>query len=58
MLLLLEMSRTKLLLRRQADKVTPVVPTTVTPAVVPATITPGGLLDVSSWDSMLCCEAV
>jgi hypothetical protein len=33
---------TKLLLRRQADKVTPsVVPTTVTP-IVPATITPAG----------------
>jgi hypothetical protein len=51
---------TKLLLRRQADKVTPsVVLTTITPSVVPATITPsGGLLDVSSCDSVLCCEAV
>jgi hypothetical protein len=33
---------TKLLLGLQADKVTP----------------SGGLLDVSSWDSVLCCEAV
>jgi hypothetical protein len=42
---------TKLLLGRQADQ--------VTPSVVLATITPSGrLLDVSRWDSVLCCEAV